>query len=71
MDEIDRLQLTVDDLEKQRTLALRMSKQWADLLQDGLHALRHQRYEVTDEFMERAITGLNDLHDKMKWKEVS
>ena len=44
-----------DDREKMRTLCKRTLNTQCDLLQDALHALRNQRYNVTDEFIERSI----------------
>lgn len=49
---------TVDDYEKQRTAALRRVDAQVDLLLDALHALRHDRLAVADEFVDRAITTL-------------
>jgi hypothetical protein len=48
----------VDDYETLRTLVLRNLSEQADLLGDGLHALRHDRLAVADEFVDRALTAI-------------
>lgn len=48
----------VDDYETLRTRVLRQLSEQADLLADGLHALRHERLAVADEFVDRALTAI-------------
>lgn len=48
----------VDDYETLRTRVLRQLSEQADLLADGLHALRHERPAVADEFVDRALTAI-------------
>jgi septal ring factor EnvC (AmiA/AmiB activator) len=48
----------VDDYETLRTRVLRQLSEQADLLTDGLHALRHERLAVADEFVDRALTAI-------------
>jgi hypothetical protein len=48
----------VDDYESLRTRVLRQLSEQADLLADGLHALRHERLAVADEFVDRALTAI-------------
>ena len=55
----------VDTTERQRTLALRISRTTSDLLVDALHAARAGRYHITEEFLERSIAALVELAQKM------
>lgn len=48
----------VDDYETLRTRVLRQLSEQADLLADGLHALRHERLAVADEFVDRALSAI-------------
>jgi hypothetical protein len=48
----------VDDYETLRTRVLRQLSEQADLLTDGLHALRHERLAVADEFVDRALSAI-------------
>jgi hypothetical protein len=48
----------VDDYETLRTRVLRQLSEQADLLADGLHALRHERAAVADEFVDRALNAI-------------
>ena len=48
----------VDDYETLRTRVLRQLSEQADLLADGLHAIRHERLAVADEFVDRALTAI-------------
>lgn len=48
----------VDDYETLRTRVLRQLSEQADLLADGLHALRHERLAVADEFIDRALSAI-------------
>jgi hypothetical protein len=50
----------VDDYETLRTRVLRKLSEQADLLADGLHALRHERLAVADEFVDRALTAIKE-----------
>ena len=50
----------VDDYETLRTRVLRKLSEQADLLADGLHALRHERLAVADEFIDRALTAIKE-----------
>ena len=56
----------VDDFETLRTLSTRSLGDQLKLLEDGLHALRHDRSLVTDEYLERAIEGLQKLLLRIK-----
>lgn len=56
----------IDRLEKKRTLALRTARRDGELLTNALHALRAGRTEVAEEFLERAIDGLDGLVAEMR-----
>jgi len=45
---------TIDDLSTELGKLRRTVGQQVDLLTDGLHAIRHGRYAVAEEYMERA-----------------
>jgi hypothetical protein len=49
---------TIDDIETLRENALRTMIEQVDLLTDALHALRNGSPDVTDEFLDRAITSM-------------
>lgn len=48
----------VDRYETARTAVVRESRQSVQMLEDALHALRNDRTHITEEFLERTITGL-------------
>ena len=53
----------IDDYEVLRTRIMRTLGKQVDLLSDGLHAVRHQSYSVTEEYIERALDSLSkELH---------
>jgi uncharacterized phage infection (PIP) family protein YhgE len=47
-----------DDYEILRTQIVRQLSKQANLLGDGLHALRNGRHEIADEFVDRALTAI-------------
>lgn len=49
---------TIDDLCKANGKLLQASLRSLDLLNDALHALRHDRNHITDEFIDRSINHL-------------
>lgn len=56
----------VDDYETLRTAVLRNLSEQADLLADGLHALRHDRLAVADEFVDRSLTAVKREIDRLR-----
>ena len=56
----------VDDYETLRTAVLRNLSEQADLLADGLHALRHARLAVADEFVDRSLTAVKREIDRLR-----
>ena len=48
----------VDDFETLRTRVLRQLSAQADLLADGLHALRHGSTGIAEEFVDRSLTAI-------------
>ena len=48
----------IDDLERERTALVRSAGRAVEMLELALHALRHDRPMVTDEFVERVIDDL-------------
>jgi hypothetical protein len=50
----------VDDYESLRSQLVRGLAQQISLLEDALHALRHERVAVTDEYVERVIESLRE-----------
>jgi len=50
--------LIIDDLERERTKAIRTLREQKDLLSDALHALRNGSPAVTEEFLERSIAAI-------------
>lgn len=61
-----RLAHVVDDYEKLRTSAYRGVRQQVDLLGDALHAIRHERLAVADEFVDRALLALTKVRDELR-----
>jgi hypothetical protein len=57
---------TIDDLETRRARAHGLIASQIPLLQDGLHALRHGRYDVADEYMDRVLIALQDGLEKVR-----
>lgn len=51
----------IDDLHKSNRRLVARTNIVRDLLEDGLHALRHGQTEVTAEMIERSIAYLHDL----------
>lgn len=49
----------IDDYEVLRTRIVRSLSKQVDLLSDGLHAVRNERYSVTEEFIERALDSIS------------
>ncbi len=47
-----------DDYEALRTQVLRQLSKQVDLLSDGLHAVRNERYAVAEEFVDRALSAI-------------
>jgi hypothetical protein len=47
-----------DDYEVLRTQIVRQLSRQTDLLSDGLHALRNNRHDVAEEFVDRALTAI-------------
>jgi hypothetical protein len=58
MNELERSAILIADYEALRTSALRALIRQADLLDDGLHALRHGRTAVAEEFVERSLVAI-------------
>lgn len=56
----------VDDYEQLRTRIVRMLRDRLRLLDDALHALQRERYQVTEEFVERAIEDLRREYESMQ-----
>jgi hypothetical protein len=56
----------VDDYEKMRGSALRTVDQQVDLLTDALHAIRHGRLAVAEEFVDRAVTKLTRVRNELR-----
>jgi hypothetical protein len=60
MTEGERFAILIADYEALRTSTLRALIRQADLLDDGLHALRHGSPTVTEEFMERSLIATRE-----------
>lgn len=52
----EKLHLDLADTEARRTLAVRKLRNIERLMEDGLHAIQNGRYEVAEEYMDRAHT---------------
>lgn len=58
----------VDDYELLRTRVIRRLTTQIELLSDGLHALRHGSLEVTDEYLDRALSAFR--HEVASLKDL-
>ena len=56
----------VDDFEQLRTRIVRMLRDRLRMLDDALHALQNERYQVTEEFVERVIEELRREYESMQ-----
>jgi hypothetical protein len=56
----------VDDYERLRSQQVRGLAQQTSLLEDGLHALRHDSPAVTEEYMERVIESLREDMQRLR-----
>lgn len=56
----------VDDYELLRTRVIRRLTSQIELLSDGLHALRHGSPEVTDEYLDRALSAFRQEVDSLR-----
>jgi hypothetical protein len=56
----------VDDYESLRSQQVRSLSQQTSLLEDGLHALRHDSPAVTEEYMERVIESLREDMQRLR-----
>lgn len=57
---------TIADLDAARTKAVRVCTAEAASLTDALHALRNGAPEVTDEYLDRAISALTALAAELR-----
>lgn len=60
----------VDDYETLRTRIIRLLDQQAKLLSDGLHALRNERLDVADEFVDRVLEAFQRERDQLREQEA-
>jgi hypothetical protein len=54
------------DYEALRTQVIRRLSAQADLLNDGLHALRNGRTDIADEFLDRSLTAIEGEVARLK-----
>jgi hypothetical protein len=57
----------IDDIETRRAKASRVISEQIPLLEDALHALRHDRQHVTDEYLERVILALRKAQPEIRY----
>lgn len=60
-----------DDYHRLRTRIIRLLDKQAELMRDGLHALRENRVSIADEFMERILDAFDRERHQLKSKEES
>lgn len=58
-----------DDYHRLRTRIVRLLDKQAELLRDGLHALREDRVSIADEFIERILDAFDRERHQLKSKE--
>ncbi len=56
----------IDDYEMLRTRTIRRLSDQVQLLSDGLHALRHGSHAVAEEFLDRALTAIQNEVAKLR-----